>query len=466
MHLGIDFGTTNTVAAIVEHAGAAPRVLRLDGDARTLRTMLYVERDQTMHYGAAAVRRYRELNVGRLPRYIRQYIGEIDIELGELLAKGYDLKGGAVVLDVYSDVDADSPGRLMHALKGPLATDYEGTHVFGTHYTLEDLIASFLREVRRRVCEQTGVDVRSAVLGRPVNFAHAASAADNQRAQDRLMAAARAAGFEHVTFEYEPVGASLAYAAHDGGRDERVLVFDFGGGTLDLAVVERSAAGAHRILATGGLGIGGDRFDRALFQATLLSWFGRDVRWGAQRLAMPAHLLDALGDWQDIATLSNAPTIQFLREAQRDCDDPIRLLALEELIMKGYGYDLYERVERGKVELSRARVAEIGYAAGAIDVWQMATRAQFEEVIAPDRRAVGALIDDVLARAGVRAAQIDHVVRTGGSSMIPSFVRLLEDRFGAEKLHSEDMFTAVAAGLAVRSSQAPTARRSTSLESP
>jgi len=260
MYLGIDFGTTNTVAAVVDEAGGAPRVLALDGAARTMRTMMYVERDQTMHFGAAAAQRYRELNVGRLPRFIKRYIGEIDIELGELAAKGYDLKGGAIVQDVYSDFDADSPGRLLHSLKSPLATDYEGTHIIGVEYTLEQLIARFLHHVRERVCERTGRDIRSVVLGRPVNFAHAANEAANARAQQRLQSAAHAAGFEQVTFEYEPVGASLAAAVEQSGRDERVLVFDFGGGTLDVAVVMSGGDGRHEILATGGLGIGGDRF--------------------------------------------------------------------------------------------------------------------------------------------------------------------------------------------------------------
>jgi hypothetical chaperone protein len=142
-----------------------------------------------------------------------------------------------------------------------------------------------------------------------------------------------------------------------------------------------------------------------------------------------------------------------VREAQRDCTAPIQMLALEDLVTKGYGYDLYERVERAKVALSTARIAELAYAADAIDVWRIATRAQFEAAIAPERRAVAALIDDTLARAQVSARDIDHVVRTGGSSSIPCFVELLTERFGQQKIHSEDLLTGVAAGLAVRAAQ-------------
>ena len=453
MHLGIDFGTTNSVAAVVTAPGDAPQIIALDEGSRTLRTMLYVERDQSMSIGAAAIRSYRAQNVGRVPRFVRKYIGTIDNEGGGLLSDADDMKSGDVLMDVYSDVDADMPGRLMHALKGPLATDYEGTMIFGQEYRLEELIAVFLREVRRRVREQTGCDARSAVLGRPVNFANAVDEAGNARAQQRLEIAAKAAGFEEVIFEYEPVGASLSYASQVGGRAEHVLVFDFGGGTLDLAVVRRDANGGQKILSTGGLGLAGDHFDRALFQQALLPSFGRDVRWGPQRLPLPQYLLEALGDWQNIPILSNAATVAFLREAQRDCTAPIQMLALEDLVTKGYGYDLYERVERAKVALSTARIAELAYAADAIDVWRIATRAQFEAAIAPERRAVAALIDDTLARAQVSASDIDHVVRTGGSSSIPCFVELLIERFGLQKIHSEDLLTGVAAGLAVRAAQ-------------
>ncbi|MCX6019645.1 MAG: Hsp70 family protein [Chloroflexi bacterium] len=453
MYLGVDFGTTNSVAAVVQALGDAPQIIALDEGSRTLRTMLYVERDQSMSVGAAAIHNYRTQNVGRTPRFVRKYIGTIDNEMGGLLQDDDDMKSGDVLMDVFSDVDADAPGRLMHALKGPLATDYEGTMIFGQEYKLEALIAIFLREVRRRVYEQTGCDARGVVLGRPVNFANAVDEAGNARAQGRLEAAAQAAGFESVVFEYEPAGASLSYASNVGGRAEHVLIFDFGGGTLDLAVVRRDTDGGQQILATGGLGLAGDHFDRALFQHALLPSFGRDVKWGPQRLPLPRYLLEALGDWQNIPALSNAATVAFLREAQRDCTAPIQMLALEDLVTKGHGYDLYERVERSKVELSTARIAELAYAADAIDVWQIATRAQFEAAIAPERRAVAALIDDTLARAHVVASDIDHVVRTGGSSSIPCFVELLAERFGMQRIHSEDLFTGVAAGLAVRAAQ-------------
>ncbi len=448
-YLGIDFGTTNTVAAVMGAGDAAPRVLALEGASGTVRTALYVERDQTMTIGRAAIQTYRVQNVGRVPRFVKKYIGTIDIELGELLAKGYDLKGGAVIVDVFTDVDADAPGRLLHALKGPLASDYEGTSLFGKQYALEDLIAAFLEQIRIRIGNELGALPDRAVFGRPVNFANAAEQADNDKAQLRLTEAAHRAGFREVVFELEPIGAALAFGVgtHSGGT---AFVFDFGGGTLDVAVVRIDTYGGQHVLATGGVGIAGDHFDQAIFKRALAPWFGAQVHWGPQRLSLPSDLLAALGDWQNIPMLATAQILDFIRDAQRDCDDPPRLFALEQLIAKGYGYDVYERVEQCKTALSGEALAIVAYEAGAIDIWQPVLRSQFEAYIAPERRKIEALIHDTLSRAGVSAGQIDTVVRTGGSSAIPCFVEMLSRIFGRDKLVEQDRFTGVANGLAVR----------------
>ena len=260
------------------------------------------------------------------------------------------------------------------------------------------------------------------------------------------------AGFQKVAFEAEPVGAALAFGAQGANAGAKhVLVFDFGGGTLDVAVV-RLEGDAHEVLATGGIGIGGDTFDQIIFRKALLPWFGSASRWGNGH-ALPAHILEALGDWQDIPQLATAGTLRFIREAQHTSTDPLRLLALEDLISKGYAYDVYERVEGAKTALSSRRFAVIAHDEGAVALWQPLSRAQFESFIARERRLIAQVIDDTLHRAGMDATQIDHVVRTGGSSSIPAFVDLLTERFGREKIVAKSLFTGVAMGLAVKAAQ-------------
>ena len=456
MQLGIDFGTTNTVAAIIGPDGA-PVVLPLDTDdpeQRTLRTLLYVERDGMMHTGNAAVRLHRAQNVGRLPRFAKAWVGVIDIEIGDAVVKGYDIPGGAMSIEVFADVDADAPGRLMHSLKGPLATEYAGTKLFDREYTLEELIAEFLRRVRARIEDLTGRDMREAVFGRPVNFAGARLPVDNNRAKERLQHAAELAGFTRVSFELEPIAAGLAFGTlHPMSPGSHALVFDFGGGTLDIAVLRVEGSGEQRVLATGGVGIAGDHFDQSIFRRAILPWLGEGVLWGPQKLALPAHLLDALGDWQDVVAMCNAPTLAFLRQVQADCSRPIRIYALEDFVFKGYAFDLYERVEHCKVSLSTQLFDVIGFDEEAISIWQPITRRQFESFIARDGRIIRDTIVQTLDSAGLRVDQIDFVIRTGGSSSIPYFIEMLAGMFGRDKVVESDLFTSVASGLAVRAAQ-------------
>ena len=73
----------------------------------------------------------------------------------------------------------------------------------------------------------------------------------------------------------------------------------------------------------------------------------------------------------------------------------------------------------------------------------------FERLIGPDVRAVAACVDRALENAGMLAEDIDVVLRTGGSSRIPAYVRMLSEKFGAERLQEMDVFTGVASGLAI-----------------
>lgn len=459
MWIGLDFGTTNTVVSVVGRDGV-PRPLPLDPHATNpgvVRTMLYVERDHTIHIGADAIGTYFRQNVGRVPRYTRKWIGMIDIEVGDVVVKGYEINAGPTAVDVFADVDADAPGRLLHALKGPLATDYAGTTLFGRYFSLEDLIAIFLSEIRSRAERSLGARITGAVIGRPVVFANAADEHDSDRAQRRLEHAARQAGFDQMRFVYEPVAA--AAAGPPGAAAGPTFVSDFGGGTLDVAVLASAAHGRAEVLATGGLGLAGDHFDQEIFRRVMLPWFGGDVRWGEQRLAVPAHVLAALGDWQDVPSLCRPDVLAFLREAQTNCSDPVRLHALEDLIFKGHAYAVYDQVERAKVELSSRRFAPVGYRAGAIDVWQPVTRGRLEDILAADRRAVARLIADTLDRAGIGAPEVSRVLRTGGSSSIPCFVDLLSGTFGAASLVDWELFTGVAAGLAIDAAAASTNSR-------
>jgi hypothetical chaperone protein len=506
MHIGLDFGTTNSGAAVFD--GQRVHVFPLDPasqDPTVVRSTLYVTRDHQVFVGKEAVDAYYRQNIGRPSKMVRQYIGEIEMTFAEI---------GTFVKDVYVLVDELTPGRLLRSLKSGLATSYEGTTIFGRYYELEELLALYLGEIRRRVEKETGQAVEGVVLGRPVNFAGSGGEADNQRAEDRLRRAAERAGFRHVSFELEPVAAALHYEL-TVKEPQNVVVFDFGGGTLDITVMRvgdphvgatlhpvgatlrgRPETGGHgdpprsvgatlrgrpnrQIFATGGVGIAGDVFDQRIVQDLLLEHFGRGttvqmdlaspsikrqtsrVTQHATRntqhathlpppIPFPDQYTDALVNWQMVPELNRPETLHFLQLAQLGGNHPARVRALESLLVNNYAIRLFDKVEQAKIALSEAHFEVIHLSGEDIHVWQPLTRSQFESLIAQETQRIEACLLDTLARSGLQVGEIDAVVRTGGSAQIPCFIRMLERIFGPQKVVLSDVFSGVTSGLAIR----------------
>src|SRR5260370_21460476 len=223
MRIGMDFGTTNSGVAVYD--GQRVHVLDLDPVAQssTMRSVIYLTRENELHVGQAAIDRYNAQNINRERRMVRKTVGRIEMTFAEV---------GKVATDVHVMIDELEPGRLIRSPKSALATPYNGTVIYGKKYTLEELIALYLRTVRERASTLLDEDVTEVVLGRPVHFVSAETDEDDQRAQDRLRTAATLAGFTRIDFEFEPVAAAKHYA-QSVESPQNILVFDFGGGTLD-----------------------------------------------------------------------------------------------------------------------------------------------------------------------------------------------------------------------------------------
>jgi hypothetical chaperone protein len=474
MHIGLDFGTTNSGAAVYD--GRQVHAFSLDPHSRdptVMRSALYITREHETYIGQEAIDVYYQQNIGRPSRMSRQWVGEIELTVGDVgTRKGYPIGPTTFVRDVYTLVDELMPGRLLRSLKSGLATPHEGTTLFGRFYELEDLIAVYLRQIRERVEAEAGERVEGVVMGRPVHFEGSSGrqAAYDQRAEERLRRAALAAGYPEVRFELEPVAAALHYERRLGETEQNVLVFDFGGGTLDITVARvggsraarvggrgtgrAGAQGARKVYATGGLAIAGDTFDTAIIEGLLLDHFGRGTTWGEDAAPFPDHYTDALVQWQTIPELGRPETIRFLQTAQATSNHPDRLRALESLLTHNYAVHMVDEVEGAKVELSTSPFSQIRLNGENLDLWQPITRSQFETLIAGHARQIQACLLDTVERSGLRRDEIDAVVRTGGSAQIPLFVAMLERLFGAERVVEADVFNSVTAGLAIRASLA------------
>ena len=440
-HLGLDFGTTNSGAAIYD--GHRVHVLALDeagADPRVVRSVLYITREHQVFIGKRAIDTYYNQNIGRPSRMMRQFVGEIEMTFAEV---------GTFVKDVYVLVDEFAPGRLLRSLKSELASPYEGTSVLGRFYSLEELIALYLRQIRERAESAIGCSVHSVVLGRPVSFVGSAGAADDQRAQQRLRQAAEMAGFAHVSFELEPVAAALHYELSIS-QPQTIAVFDSGGGTLDITVMRVGEPGKQQVYATGGLGIAGDVFDQRIVEGTLLEHLGQGSTYSEDRVPFPNAYTDAMANWQTVLELSRPDALHFMGVAQLSSSHPARVRALQSLVVNNYAGQVFDEVEKAKIRLSESYMSVIRFAGQDVNLWQPLTRSQFVALIAAETSRVEACLRETIASSGLEPGDIDAVVRTGGSAQIPCFVEMLGRVFGSDKVVLSNAFSSVTSGLALR----------------
>jgi hypothetical chaperone protein len=439
MRVGLDFGTTNTSAAVYD--GSRLTLLPLDpvnSSASILRSTLFMTREGAAYIGREAINRFTEGNVGREVEYEWKYLGDAEVTFADL---------GTQQQALYVKVDANAPGRLFQSLKTGLRDrSFRHTNVFGTYYTLEELIAIVLRLIYERVEANIGERVTGMVIGRPVHYA--ANPEADALAFTRMQEACKLAELPEVTFLEEPTGAALSYA-RKVRSEQHVLVFDFGGGTLDVTIMRLDGKGGRQFIATDGVPVGGDLLDQRLVMGRLLPYFGEGATLGARRLPFPTHVLEHLSEWQTISDMTQPKYLNIIDEAIAIGDRKHELKALRSLVRQNYGLPMYEAVERTKVRLSEEQKAVLSMHMGEIDFDETVPRWDFERLIGPDVRAVEACVDRALAAGGLKPADIDVVLRTGGSSRIPRFVKMLAEKFGPDKLQEMDVFTGVASGMAV-----------------
>jgi len=434
MRFGLDFGTSNTTLA-VERDGAVS-VLPLDPDAgATMPTVLYVRRDGSAMVGRAATVAFLSDNAARGP-ITREFK-----MLGVRMHSSDNKQQPMVEAHIYTDLA--SPGRFFQSLKTFLGDPLlRPTNVFGDAKGLQDLIAMILERVRHRAHELVGVRPDEVTLGRPVEFVGGPEV--ESRALGRLEEAARLAGFRDVRFELEPIAAARAADVPEG----HAVVFDFGGGTLDLCVTRRRGERID-VLATAGADIGGDRMTQLVIDETIAPRLGADSAWGPKQLVLPRFLTNAIGDWRALSALNEKWLLDALDDLIRAGAPRRELSALRSAIELQLGYEIFAAADATKCELSVAASTLLSFHRGEVDVDALMTRRRFEVRIQPMLERVKILLDTVIERAGISHREVVEVVCTGGSSAIPSARSLLGRAFPSSTVRDADLYRSVAAGLAV-----------------
>jgi hypothetical chaperone protein len=431
--VGIDFGTTNSSIALARPDGAVELVpfATAVGTTESFRSVLYLE--QRKHAGRSQI-------------------------------KGFT---GPAAIEHY--LEAEHKGRLIQSLKSYLTSrTLTTTEVFGRRYSIEELIARILTDLRLNAERQFGEPVRHVTVGRPVRFVGADRPEDDDFAAERLRKAFLSAGFESVTFEMEPIAAAYAYES-TLDRDELILIGDFGGGTSDFSLlhvgpgVRARGRTAKDLLGNSGLGLAGDSFDARIVRKLVSPALGSDSfeRSYAQASDRPANIIPAvpawiyanLERWHYLSFLKTRNVAEILKSARARAQEPEKIEALINLIEEDLGYQLHQAVQRLKIELSRQEAAEFWFRDGSMDIVAEVRRSDFEGWIADDLQSIERCVDGLLASSNVAPLEVDRVFLTGGTSFVPAVRRIFEKRFTTERVRTGNEFTSVARGLALRAQE-------------
>ena len=334
--VGIDLGTTNSAIAVLE--GGEPTIIPNAEGARTTPSVV-------------AFSKTGEVLVGEIAK--RQAVTNVD--------------------------------RTISSVKRHMGTDWT-TEIDGKKYTAQEISARILQKLKRDAEAYLGEPVTEAVITVPAYF----NDAQRQATKD----AGQIAGLKVERIVNEPTAAALAYGLEKGKEDELILVFDLGGGTFDVSLLEvgkdDDGFSTIQVRATSGDNhLGGDDWDQ------------RIVDW----------LIDQVKAKTGADLSKDAVALQRLKEA----------------------------AEQAKKELSSATSTNISLqylsmtADGPIHLDETLTRAKFEELTADLLERTKKPFRDVMAEAGVTVSEIDHVVLVGGSTRMPAVTEVVKELTGGRE---------------------------------
>lgn len=414
--VGVDFGTSNTVIAIVD-------------EQRRTKVLPVISRAN----GASA-----------LPSILCFRPNDLNPRERPTSSAGDDA--------IAAYLDRTGPARLVQSMKSFLGSrSFVDTNLFGHVYTLETLIGILLQHLYDATEARTLLANSPLTIGRPIEFA--GSSPDDALAQSRLTAAFTQAGFEPHQVGLEPEAAAYAFATKAQGK-HLVLVADLGGGTSDFSVVEVDATGAQpkiSSLAQTGVGIAGDRFDYDIVYNVVCPALGMhsQFRPDTKLLPIPLWIYANFASWHQLSMMNNRQTLRLVDDILRSAVDSNAFEGLVHVIKNEEGFSLFQAVSRVKQALTSATSARLKFKAGPVEIDRIVTREDFETWIAEDLSRIEATADAALAAAGVQRSEITRVFLTGGTALVPAVRTVFARKFGTAALVGGEEFSSVAQGLAL-----------------
>ena len=411
---GIDFGTSNSTAAIIDETGVA-KMIALEDEHFTMPSAMFFDAESNeVFYGRAAEKQ---------------------------------------------NATYPTSGRMMRALKSILGTGlmYETTPVNGKYTSYLNIIRDFLFEIKLSLDMTAGAVIDTVVLGRPIHFTSPANDEQDALAESALRAIAANLGFKNIAFQYEPLAAAFAYERQLSPTQEKLaLIVDIGGGTSDFSVVRLSGARKddldrkNDILANTGIRIGGKDFDEHLSKDAFMPLFGRGGQYNDNGTIKPIMTTpyDNLSSWNKISELYTPKTLNLVDSyINKECE-PRCLHRLREVITNRLGHTHLSFVEQTKINLSSCATIDLVLDYISDKPNTTITRQDFENYISKDVKKIQTTIMQCVNDANIFTHDIEQVVLTGGSSQIPCIINMVRSLFPSAEISSADTMTSVGMGLA------------------
>ena len=452
--IGLDFGTSNSAAAWYD--GEKVRMIPLEKCDAIMPTAMHLDRELNTLTGEAAVTQYIDENRDRIVELTPEVIAKASMVTSEANSADPHSEAETETSSVYGQpwVDRGMPGRLFRGVKRLLGnSSIKRLLVFDHPFRLVALITPILLRIRQAIEESLAEPLANIHFGHPVLFEGKESLRNNL-AFDRLSEACGHAGIKKLTFYPEPVAATLSYRNDEQSPDSGcVLTVDFGGGTLDLSVVEYSGT-RFDVLSTSGISLGGDHIDQLIFKELLFPHFGKGEIWSRVKDGrliendFPFEEYEAkLLNWAVTYILNqNQYRSKIIDRIAQGGEGKEKFERLLELITHNLSYLVFQAIKDAKVALSN--VEETIIDVPELDLAVSFSRDQFESIMTDMLLRIENVTEEVLHCSGRGRADIDIVIRTGGSSQIAAVKTLLEEQFPG-KVTEHDPFTSVAAGLAI-----------------
>src|SRR3954463_2571014 len=388
--IGIDLGTTNSVVAVMEESGEVKVIANQEGNRITPSVVAFTDKGERLVGDPA--KRPAALNPRRTVYSIKRVIGR-----------------------PHKEVDQEEKLVPYKVVGGP--NDLVKVEIDGKPYTPPEVSAMILRKLKEAAEAYLGHTVRKAVITVPAYF--------NDAQRQATIDAAQIAGFDteweiedpktqkktkqRMRIINEPTAASLAYAI-DKKKNEKIAVFDLGGGTFDISILSIDDEGTFQVKATNGdTHLGGDNFDDVL------------IEW----------ICDEFKKENGIDLRKDATALQRIKET----------------------------AERVKKDLSSQTTADINLPfitmdqSGPKHIMMSLTRSKFEQMVEHLIDRCKKPVLDALKDAGLKPGQIDEVVLVGGMTRMPRVQQLVKEVFGKEGHKGVNPDEVVAIGAAIQGAQ-------------